>query len=57
MDGRRWLTLEGQATVITTPEAVREAEQRYAKRYRPPRPNPRRVVLHVAVDRVLGLVT
>ena len=57
VDGWRWLTLEGPAIVVTAPAAVREAEQRYAGRYRPPRANPHRVVLHVAVDRVLGLVT
>jgi F420H(2)-dependent biliverdin reductase len=53
-DGRRWLTLEGTATVRDDPAAVADAEQRYARRYRPPRPNPRRVVLEISVDRVLG---
>jgi hypothetical protein len=33
---------------------VREAEQRYAARYRVPRDNPERVVVEIAVDRVLG---
>ena len=54
MDGRRWLTLEGPARVLTDAAAVREAEQRYGVRYRAPRTNPLRVVLEIDVDRVLG---
>jgi PPOX class probable F420-dependent enzyme len=54
VDGRRWLSLEGAASVVRDAEAVRDAEERYAGRYRVPRPNPQRVVLLVAVDRVLG---
>ena len=34
--------------------SVRDAEQRYAARYRQPRPNPERVVIVLDVDRVLG---
>jgi PPOX class probable F420-dependent enzyme len=56
LEGRYWLTLEGPVTVLTDPEAVRDAERRYAVRYRPPRENPRRVVLQIGVDRVLGSV-
>ena len=33
---------------------VTDAEQRYAARYRIPRPNPQRVVIEVTVTRVLG---
>lgn len=54
-EGRRWSTLEGRAVVRSEPEAVRDAEERYARRYRVPRQNPHRVVLEIAVDRVLGL--
>jgi PPOX class probable F420-dependent enzyme len=54
VDGRRWLTLEGTASVSRDPPDVRDAERRYAARYREPRPNPRRVALLIAVDRVLG---
>jgi PPOX class probable F420-dependent enzyme len=54
VDGRRWLTLEGTAVVRDDAEAVREAEERYAARYRRPRENPARVVLEISVDRVLG---
>lgn len=57
VDGRRWLTVEGEASVLVHPAAVRDAEERYAVRYRPPRENPARVVLQVAVDRVTGLLT
>jgi PPOX class probable F420-dependent enzyme len=56
VDGRRWLALEGPTRVHEDPEAVRDAEERYAVRYRPPRPNPERVVLEVRVDRALGSV-
>lgn len=54
VDGRRWLTLEGTTRVLHDPDAVAEAEERYAGRYRRPRPNPRRVVVVLAVDRALG---
>jgi F420H(2)-dependent biliverdin reductase len=54
VDGRRWLTLEGTAVVRDDAGAVREAEERYAQRYRRPRENPARVVLEISVDRVLG---
>jgi PPOX class probable F420-dependent enzyme len=54
VDGRRWVTLEGPIRVLTDPESVRDAEERYTVRYRPPRENPRRVVLVIEVDRVLG---
>lgn len=54
VDGRRWLSLEGEASVTEDPADVRDAETRYAARYRVPRPNPERVVLLVGVDRVIG---
>lgn len=54
IDGRRWSTLEGLAILRDDPESVRDAEERYAARYRLPRPNPLRVVLEIAVTRVLG---
>lgn len=54
VDGRRWSTLEGVAVVRDEPEAVAEAERRYTERYRPPRPNPRRVAVEITVTRVLG---
>ena len=54
VDGRRWLTLEGSAVVRNDPPAVADAVERYARRYRQPRDNPQRVVLEIAVDRILG---
>ncbi|WP_104431250.1 TIGR03618 family F420-dependent PPOX class oxidoreductase [Kineococcus xinjiangensis] len=56
VDGRRWLTLEGRTHVLTAPDDVADAEERYARRYRVPRPNPERVVVVLTVDRVLGSV-
>ena len=54
VEGRRWVTLEGEAVVRDDREAVAEAERRYAERYRQPRVNPARVVIEIAVDRILG---
>jgi PPOX class probable F420-dependent enzyme len=56
VDGRRWLSLEGEVGVLTEAGEVRDGETRYAARYRQPRENPQRVVLRIAVDRVLGSV-
>jgi hypothetical protein len=55
VDGARWSSLEGVAVVRDDAERVRDAEERYAKRFRVPRVNPERVVIEIAVDRVLGL--
>ena len=57
VDGGRWLSLEGIAGVNRDSEAVRDAELRYAQRYRTPKPNPRRVVIEVLIKRVLGSST
>ncbi len=54
VDGRRWLSLEGVPTVSDEPARVAEAVRRYALRYRQPSENPARVVIEIAVDRVLG---
>lgn len=54
VEGRRWLSLEGVPTVSDQPERVAEAVRRYALRYRQPSENPTRVVVEIAVDRVLG---
>ena len=56
VDGRRWLSLEGRTRVLGDAESVVDAESRYAARYKPPRVNPTRVVIEIAVDRVLGNV-
>ena len=54
VDGARWLTLEGTAVVRNDAVSVADAVERYAQRYRQPRENPRRVVIEISVDRVLG---
>ena len=56
VDGRHWITVEGRAVLRTDAAAVADAERRYAERYKPPRANPRRVVIEIAVGRVLGSV-
>ncbi|WP_224389700.1 pyridoxamine 5'-phosphate oxidase family protein [Pseudonocardia sp. ICBG1293] len=56
VDGRTWSTLEGVAVVRDEPEVIADAERRYAAEYKQPRENPERVVLQIAVDRVLGNV-
>lgn len=57
VEGPRWCTIEGVATVRDDPESVAEAEKRYAERYRRPRPNPERVVIEIAITRALGSAT
>jgi PPOX class probable F420-dependent enzyme len=54
LEGPKWSTLEGRAVLRDDPDSVRDAENRYAARYRQPKPNPRRVVLEIAVSRILG---
>jgi F420H(2)-dependent biliverdin reductase len=54
VDGGRWLTLEGPATVTDDPVRVAEAVRRYAERYRQPGERDDRVAIEIAVDRVLG---
>jgi PPOX class probable F420-dependent enzyme len=54
VEGPRWTTVEGLAVVRDEPDAVTEAEKRYAVRYRQPRPNPKRVVIEVAITKILG---
>lgn len=54
--GRRWITLEGVATVRDDPERVLEGARRYAARYGQFAPEPPgRVVVEIAVDRVMSL--
>ncbi|MGL5827286.1 MAG: pyridoxamine 5'-phosphate oxidase family protein [Nocardioides sp.] len=54
VDGPRWSTLEGRATVLADPASVRHAEDRYATRYRVPRANPERVAIRIEVDRIMS---
>ncbi len=54
VDGRTWSSLEGRAVVKDGPAEVADAERRYAERYKQPRVNPQRVVVEIAVTKVLG---
>jgi len=54
VDGPRWLSLEGVPVVSDDPDRVAEAVRRYGERYRVPGVNLQRVVVEIAVDRVLG---
>ena len=54
VDGGRWLTLEGRAIVTSEPDRVSEAVRRYTERYREPKERLDRVVIEIAVDRILG---
>jgi PPOX class probable F420-dependent enzyme len=54
VDRARWLTLSGPIRVDDDPDAVADAERRYAARYRQPRENPKRVVLIIEVTRMTG---
>ncbi len=56
VDHARWLTLSGPIRLDRSPAVVADAERRYAARYRPPRVNPKRVVLIMDVTQVLGSV-
>jgi PPOX class probable F420-dependent enzyme len=54
VDGARWLTLAGRAGIERDADAVARAEALYAARYRPPRVNPRRVVIRLTPERMLA---
>jgi hypothetical protein len=55
VEGPRWITLEGLVEVVEDEPEVADAGQRYARRYeRTPAPDPLRVVVRLAVDRVLS---
>lgn len=54
VDGVVWLTFEGTPSVSAEPSRVADAVRRYSERYRVPRVNPNRVVIEIAVRRVLG---
>ena len=54
VDGGRWLSLEGTATVTDDPERVAIAVTRYGERYREPKQRDDRVVIEISVTRILG---
>ncbi|PPI53086.1 pyridoxamine 5'-phosphate oxidase family protein [Rathayibacter toxicus] len=54
VEGIRWLSLGGPASIEEEPEAVQHAVELYSRRYRVPRENPLRVAIRIDVDFVLG---
>jgi PPOX class probable F420-dependent enzyme len=55
VEGRKWATLEGLATVSEDQDRIADAVARYAERYgRTPAPNPQRVVIEIALTRAMG---
>lgn len=54
VDGRRWISFVGTAVIERERDAITLAENLYGERYRQPQPNPKRVVIRITVDRVLG---
>lgn len=54
VDGGRWLTIYGRATTTDDAGAVAEAVRRYGERYRAPKQRDDRVVIEIAVDRLVG---
>jgi PPOX class probable F420-dependent enzyme len=54
VDGGRWLSLEGPVRLVTDPDGVRAGVEGYAARYRQPKERDDRVVIEIAVERILG---
>jgi len=54
VSGPQWLSIAGSAVIERDPVAVDRAVALYAERYRQPRVNPRRVVIRLAPDHVMG---
>jgi F420H(2)-dependent biliverdin reductase len=54
VDGRRWLSLEGPATVHADEITIADAVAAYEHRYRATGENPDRVIVTISVEHVLG---
>ncbi len=54
VDGGRWLTFYGTATVTSEPDAVAEGVRRYGERYRAPKERDDRVVIEVDITKIIG---
>lgn len=54
VDGARWLTLEGTATVVRDVPGIARAVAAYTERYQEPRPRDDRVAIEIEVDRIMG---
>lgn len=54
VDGARWSTLEGRATVESDQESVARAKALYTERYRAPTsPDEGRVAIRIVIDRIV----
>ena len=54
VDGGRWLSLEGPVRLVTDADGVKAGVDGYAERYRQPKERDDRVVIEIAVERILG---
>jgi F420H(2)-dependent biliverdin reductase len=54
VDGGRWLTMEGSVRLVTDADGVAAGVAAYATRYRQPKERDDRVVIEIAVDKVMG---
>ena len=54
VDGARWISFVGTAVIERGRDEITLAENLYGARYRQPQPNPKRIVIRIDVDRVLG---
>lgn len=55
VDGGRWFTLHGRASVSADPSVNADAERRYAERYRPPKDRGAdRRTIELDVSKILG---
>jgi PPOX class probable F420-dependent enzyme len=56
VDGARWSTLQGIASVLADEASINEAVRMYTSRYRTPRPNPNRVAVRMTVEKIIGSI-
>jgi PPOX class probable F420-dependent enzyme len=54
VEGAKWLSLSGTATVNRDAAAIAHAVELYAARYRQPRENPNRVVIEISVEKLMA---
>ena len=54
VDGARWISLAGRASILEDAASVELAVALYSQRYRAPQPNPLRVVIALDVDKVMS---
>jgi hypothetical protein len=54
VDGGRWLSMEGPVRLVTDHDGVKAGVEGYAARYREPKQRDDRVVIEIAVERILG---